>query len=120
VGSGLADALRVADGDADGLAEWLAEWLALALGVAVVRVALGDAVGVAESLREGEDGGSVAVDEDVVQAETAAEASRVKMPKPTAVNRPLSLVLAIAVRTFMDPPHASGRRRTGPRKRRGP
>jgi hypothetical protein len=116
VGSGLADVLRVADGDADGLAEWLA----LVLGVTVVRVALGDAVGVAESLCEGEDEGSVAVDEDVVQAETAAETSRVKMPKPTAVNMPLSLALAIAVRIFMDPPHASGRRRTGPRKRRGP
>jgi hypothetical protein len=116
VGSGLAGVLCVAAGDAGGLAEWLA----LALGVVVVRVPLGEAAGVAESLREGEDEGSVAVDEDVVQAETAAETSRVKMPKPTAVNMPLSLVLAIVVRTFMDPPHASGRRRTGPRKRRGP
>jgi hypothetical protein len=120
-GNGLGDGLRVADADADGLADdladgladglraGLAEGLALAVGVAIPCVPLAEAVGVAEALDEGEDGGSAAEDGDVVQAETAAQVSTVAMPQPTAVNFALSPVPAVVVRTFMKPPHASGR-----------
>jgi hypothetical protein len=121
VGNGLADRLGDADGDADGLADGLAddvadgltdelgEGLALAVGVAIPGVPLAEAVGVADALVEGEDGGSAAEDGDVVQDETAGQASMVAMPQPTAVNLALRPVPAVAVRTFMKPPHASGR-----------
>jgi hypothetical protein len=154
VGNGLADRLRVADGDGDGLrvadglcvADGDAGGLALALGVVTRAEPLGEAAGVAEALTAGEDVGSAAEGEDVVQAETAAEVSMVKVPQPMAVNLAPSLVPAVLVRTFMEPPNAPGRWRprypvpprkqtsegnertsplpgrptTGPRKRRGP
>jgi hypothetical protein len=97
VGNGLADDLGVADG------------VALALGVVTLAVPLGKAVGVAEMLPAGENLVGAAEGEDAVQAEIAAEASMVKMPEPMAVNLALSPVPAVVVRTFMKPPHASGR-----------
>src|SRR5258707_10544352 len=94
VGNGLADRLRVTDGDADGLADRLGDDVAdglgvglaemLALGVATPGVPLAEAAAVADALVVDEDVGSAAEDEDVVQAETAAEASMVAMPQPTA------------------------------------
>jgi hypothetical protein len=115
VGNGLADGLRVADGDGDGLR--VADGLrvpggdagGLALGVVTLAVPLGKAGGVAEALTAGEDVGSAAEGEDVVQAETAAEVSMVKVPQPMAVNLAPSPVPAVLVRTFMEPPNASGR-----------
>jgi len=101
VGNGLADRLDVADGDADGLR--------LALGVVAVAVPLGNAVDLAEALPPGEKLVGAAEGDDAVQAETAAEARRVKVPQPMAVNLALSPVPAVVVRTFMEPPHASGR-----------
>ena len=123
VGNGLADRLGDADrpgdaegrGEADRLGEAAGredvEGLVLGFGVVALAVPLAEAVGVADALVEGEDGGSAAEDGDVVQAETAAEASMAAMPQPTAVNLALRPVPAMAVRTFMKPPHASGRRR---------
>jgi hypothetical protein len=75
---------------------------------------------IAEALVEGDDGGRAAEGEDPVQAEIAAEASRARMPKPTTVSLARSPVPTAVVRTFMEPPHASGRWRSRFRKRRGP
>jgi hypothetical protein len=120
-GNGLADRLGDADrpgdpdgpGEADRLGEAAGredvEGLVLGFGVVALAVPLAEAVGVADALVEGEDGGSAAEDGDVVQAEIAAEASMAAMPQPTAVNLALRPVPAMAVRTFMKPPHASGR-----------
>ncbi len=63
----------------------------------------GEALG---SATEGE--GSAAEGEDVVHAEIAAEASMAAKPQPAAVSLELSPVPAV-VRTFTEPPLASGR-----------
>jgi hypothetical protein len=164
VGNGLGAGLCVADGDgealtdglaealgdglADGLAEALGDGLALAVGELAEGVSLAEEVDVAGAVMAGEDVGSDAEGEDVVQAEIAAEASMVTMPQPTALNLGLSPAPAAVVRTFIEPPRASGRWRprfpvphqkpasdrktcrrphpcprrlkAGPRKRRGP
>jgi hypothetical protein len=111
VGNGLAGGLGVADGVALalGVADGVAGVLALALGVVTLAVPLDKAVGVAETLPAGENLAGAAEGGDAVQAETAAEASMVKVPQPMAVNLALSPVPAVVVRTFMEPPHASGR-----------
>jgi hypothetical protein len=106
VGNELADELGVGDG------------VALVLGVVTLAVPLDKAVDVAEMLDPGENLVGVGEGEDDVQAEIAAEASMVKVPQPMAVNLALSPVPAVVVRTFMKPPHASGRWRPrfpGPR-----
>jgi hypothetical protein len=124
VGNGLADLLGVADddaewlgvseGDADrlGVSDELAEELALVLGEVAPVVPLGLVLGVADPVSAGKNGVGVAEGEDVVQAETDAEASMVKVAQLTAVSLALSPVLMMIVRTFMGPPHASGRWRT--------
>jgi hypothetical protein len=127
VGNGLSDGLGVAACDADGLgvaacdADGLgvaacdADGLGVAacdadgLGVVTLAVPLDKPVGVAETLAPGENLVGAAEGEDAVQAETATEASMAKVPQPMAVNLALSPVPAMAVRTFMEPPHASGR-----------
>jgi hypothetical protein len=96
-GNELADELGVGDG------------VALVLGVVTLAVPLDKAVDVAEMLDPGENLVGVGEGEDDVQAEIAAEASMVKVPQPMAVNLALSPVPAVVVRTFMKPPHASGR-----------
>jgi hypothetical protein len=101
VGEGVGDVrARVGDGLGDGLGE--AE--ALALGES-----LGESVGVAEVPTEGEDVGSAPEDVDDVQAVMLTEARMVKMPQPRAASLTRCLVPAGVVRTFMEPPHASGR-----------
>ena len=128
VGNGLADLLGVADddaewlgvseGDADrlGVSDELPEELALALALVLGEVApvvpLGLVLGVADPVSAGKNGVGVAEGEDVVQAETDSEASMVKVAQLTAVSLALSPVLMMIVRTFMGPPHASGRWRT--------
>jgi hypothetical protein len=117
VGNGLSDGLGVAACDADGLgvAACDADGLGVAacdadgLGVVTLAVPLDNPVGVAETLAPGENLVGAAEGEDAVQAETATEASMAKVPQPMAVNLALSPVPAVAVRTFMEPPHASGR-----------
>ena len=108
---GLADGLPVADRVAD----LLALGLALVLGAVARAVLVDEAVGVAEAPVADEDvgtgtegEGSVAEGEDVVHAEIAAEASMAAMPQPAAVSLELSPVPAV-VRTFTEPPLASGR-----------
>ncbi len=120
VGIGVADGLPVAEG----VAGLLALGLALVLGAVARAVVVDEAVGVAEAPvadedvgtgTEGEpsdgatDGeGSVAEGEEVVHAEIAAEARMAAMPQPAAVSLELSPVPAV-VRTFTEPPLASGR-----------
>jgi hypothetical protein len=80
-----------------------------------VAVPLDGVCGVGEVLSPGEnedDPAEVGVDPPE-QAETAAEASMVMVPQPMTVSIALSPVPAMAVRTFMAPPHAS-RRVTAP------
>ncbi len=101
VGDGVGD-VRARVGD--GLGEGLGEAEALALGEA-----LGESVGVAEVPTEGEDVGSAPEDVDDVQAVMLTEARMVKMPQPRAASLTRCLVPARVVRTFMEPPHASGR-----------
>jgi hypothetical protein len=68
--------------------------------------------------------GEVASDENVVvdpasgveaegpeQAETAAETKMVMAPQPRTLNIALSPAPAMVARTFIEPPHAAGRRR---------
>ena len=119
VGNGLVEGLPVADGDVGGLTEGRAEGLVLARGVLTPAVPLDEALRVGEAVPAGEevgsaaegedDVGSAAEGEDVVQAEIAAEASMATMPQPSAVSLAPSPVPAGVVRTFMEPPHASGR-----------
>ena len=114
VANGLADGLCVADGlgVADGLcvADDLAEGLSLVPGAPAVP--LGRIVTVAEPVTAGENEVGVGEGEDVVQAETDAETSMVRVAQPTRVNRALSPLPMMVVRIVMRPPHASGTWRT--------
>jgi hypothetical protein len=122
VGSGLADGLGAADvgascvavcvtdGDSEALALSLAELLAvLPDELAVLPDEIVD-VGEADPAGENEVGTAEGV--DPAQAETAAEASMVMVLQPMTANLALSHVPAMVVRTFMEPPHASGRCRS--------
>src|SRR5262245_13450387 len=124
----------LADGLGDGLFELVAPGLGVALpglgwmlpglgvmlpglGVAVPAVPLEETAGLAEVLPVGEDvGGSAAEGEDVVQADTAAQADMAAMPQPTARH----FADLAPVPTFMEPPHRLRRLKAGPRKRQGP
>ena len=66
------------------------------------------AVTVPEMVTDGVKVGTVGVEVDPLQAETATGASRVRAPQHTAVSLARN-VAAIVVRTFMGPPHAPGR-----------
>src|SRR5580704_4951893 len=57
----------------------------------------------------GERLGTVGVEVDPLQAETATGARMVKAPQHRAVSFARNAVPAIVVRTFMGPPHAPGR-----------
>lgn len=111
LGVGDTETTGDAEGDADGLTGGLADGLAVA--VAVVGAVVGTAVVEAELVTVGENEGTVGVvvDEPAEQAERAAEANMVMAPQPTAVSRTLSAVPAMVGRTFIGPPHGSGRRR---------
>lgn len=103
-GGGLADGLGagavcVADGDTAPLAEGLALPLAELLDE---RSGLGE-VGPA-----GENDVCTGEGADPVQAETAAEARMVMVLQPITASLALSPIPALVVRTFMEPPHASG------------
>src|ERR1700728_1103066 len=65
---------------------------------------------------EDDDEGVGSAPEDGVpeHAAMAREASRVTMPQPTAASLVLDPVPVTVLRTFMEPPHASGRKRRGP------
>jgi hypothetical protein len=93
--AGAAAGTRLADGlgVSEGLALALAELLDEEAGVGEVDPAGENEVGTDEGV-------------DPVQAETAAEASMVMALQPMTANLALSPVPAMAVRIFMEPPHA--------------
>ena len=118
----------LADGPGDGLFERVAPGLGVVLpGLGVVLPGLGVVVpavpleeetpGLAEVLLVGDDvGGSAAEGEDVVQADTTAQANMAAMPQPTARH----VAGLVPVPTFMEPPYRPRRLKAGPRKRQGP
>jgi hypothetical protein len=120
VGTGLAVGLGVTEGDGLGVVVGEGDGLVVGLGVGLglpLGEPLGETVDVADAPAEDEDEGVGSAPEDGVpeHAETVTETSTVKMPQPTAASSlPLSLVPATVPRTFMEPPHASGRKRRGP------
>jgi hypothetical protein len=102
------------DGDGDALGRGRAVLMVgLGLGVVAlglgetVAVLLGEALTVGEKLPPGENDDDVgsAVGVEPEQAETAAGARMVMVPKPTTASFALSPVLAMAARTFTEPPH---------------
>ena len=123
VGAGLAVGLGVTEGDGlgvvegEGLVVGLGLGLGLELGLGLV---LGELLGerdpVADEPVEDDDEGVGSAPEDGVpeHAAMAREASRVTMPQPTAASLVLDPVPVTVLRTFMEPPHASGRKRRGP------
>jgi len=120
VGAGLAVGLGVTDGDGltvgDGEGDGLAEVLGLGLTLGEL---LGETDAVADERAEDEDedeGVGSAPEEGLPEhADTVTEARTVKMPQPkTAASLALDLLPATVLRTFMEPPHASGRKRRGP------
>jgi hypothetical protein len=97
VGTGLVDRLGACDGDADECGEGLAEEWERAEALLAAAGGLAPAVppgcAVADARAPGEDVGNGTEGEDVVHAQTAAEARMVTMPQP-AVSRALSAFLA--------------------------
>jgi hypothetical protein len=114
VGIGLGVGLGVGDGvgDVEADADSLAEALVLALSLALL-LSPADVLAEPDSV-----GGNTDVpDPPEVQAETTPETSTAKMAQPTAVSVALRAIVAIAVRTFIEPPHAPGRCRSFLRSR---
>lgn len=117
LGAGLAVGLGLADGDGLGVVEGegLVVGLGLELGLGLGEL-LGELDPVADEPVEDDDEGVGSAPEDGFpeHAAMAKEASRVTMPQPTAASLVLGLVPVTVLRTFMEPPHASGRKRRGP------
>jgi hypothetical protein len=119
VGAGLAVGLGLAEGDGLGVVEGegLVVGLGLELGLGLV---LGEELAELDPLAdepvEDDDEGVGSAPELGVpeHAAMAREASRVTMPQPTAASLVLDPVPVTVLRTFMEPPHASGRKRRGP------
>lgn len=109
------DGLGVVDGDGVGEGDGLVVGLGLELGL-VLGEPLGEPDPVADAPVEDEDEGVGSAPEDGFPEHAAmvTEASAVKMPQPTAASLVLDLVPETVLRTFMQPPHASGRKRRGP------
>lgn len=132
-GNVVGDGDGEADGDADGdglgeepgepLGEAPGDELALGLALEPGAAAPGelplDADGIAGALLPGEDLGSVAEDEEVVQAEMATEASKAASPQLMAADRPLNAVLTSVACNFMKPPRNDGGHRGKARGRPG-
>jgi hypothetical protein len=121
VGAGLAVGLGLTEGDGlgvvegDGLVVGLGLELGLGLGLVLGEV-LAELDPLADEPVEDDDEGVGSAPEDGVpeHAAMAREASRVTMPQPTAASLVLDPVPVTVLRTFMEPPHASGRKRRGP------
>jgi hypothetical protein len=119
VGAALAVGLGLTEGDGLGVVEGegLVDGLGLELGLGLL---LGELLGELDPLAdepvEDDDEGVGSAPEDGVpeHAAMAREASRVTMPQPTAASLVLDRVPVTVLRTFMEPPHASGRKRRGP------
>jgi hypothetical protein len=125
VGAGLAVGLGLAEGDGLGVVEreGLVVGLGLGLGLGLelgLGLVLGEVLAELDPLAdepvEDDDEGVGSAPEVGVpeHAAMAREASRVTMPQPTAASLVLDPVPATVLRTFMEPPHASGRKRRGP------
>jgi hypothetical protein len=125
VGAGLAVGLGLAEGDGLGVAEREGLVVGLGLGLELgLGLGLGLVLGellaeldpVADEPAEDDDEGVGSAPDDGVpeHAAMAREASRVTMPQPTAASLVLDPVPVTVLRTFMEPPHASGRKRRGP------
>jgi hypothetical protein len=119
VGAGLAVGLGLAEGDGLGVVE--REGLVVGLGLGLeLGLVLGELLAELDPLAdepvEDDDEGVGSAPElgAPEQAAMAREASRVTMPQPTAASLVLDPVPATVLRTFMEPPHASGRKRRGP------
>jgi hypothetical protein len=120
-GAGLAVGLGLTEGDGlgvvegDGLVVGLGLELGLGLGLVLGEV-LAELDPLADEPVEDDDEGVGSAPEDGVpeHAAIAREASRVTMPQPTAASLVLDPVPVTVLRTFMEPPHASGRKRRGP------
>jgi hypothetical protein len=117
VGAGLAVGLGLTVGDGLGVVEGegLVVGLGLELGLGLGEL-LGELDPVADEPAEDDDEGVGSAPEDGApeHAAMAREASRVTMPQPTAASLVLDWVPVTVLRTFMEPPHASGRKRRGP------
>jgi hypothetical protein len=101
IGDGLAEGSGLGLLESDGLGE--ADGLALALAEAL---GLGETLTDEEPVTAGVNtAGGVELD---VQAESATQASTVVKPQPTAVSLTRCAVHAMAVRAFIEPPHALG------------
>jgi hypothetical protein len=119
VGAGLAVGLGLTEGDGLGVVEGegLVDGLGLELGLGLL---LGELLGeldplADEPVEDDDEGVGSAPEEGVPEhAAMAREASRVTMPQPTAASLVLDRVPVTVLRTFMEPPHASGRKRRGP------
>ena len=121
VGARLAVGLGLAEGDGVGVVEGEGFVVGLGLGLELgLWLVLGELLGeldpVADAPGEDDDEGVGSAPEDGVpeHAAMAREASRVTMPQPTAASLVLGPVPVTVLRTFMEPPHASGRKRRGP------
>ena len=125
VGARLAVGLGLAEGDGLGVVEGEGFVVGLGLGLELglelgLWLVLGELLGeldpVADAPGEDDDEGVGSAPEDGVpeHAAMAREASRVTMPQPTAASLVLDPVPVTVLRTFMEPPHASGRKRRGP------
>jgi hypothetical protein len=115
VGAGLA--LGLGETDGDGLADVVGEGDGLVLGLGLeLGLTLGELLGeldpVADEPVEDDDEGvgSAPEDGEFEHAAIVTEASAITIPQPTAASLALSLVPATVLRTFMEPPHASGRK----------
>jgi hypothetical protein len=107
VGVGLAEGSGVGLIDSDGVSEGVGLALSEAVGVpsgldVLVVVGVTEEVGVTAGVNTA---GGVELD---VQAESATQASMVVKPQPTAVSLTRCAVHAMAVRAFIEPPHALG------------
>jgi hypothetical protein len=101
VGLGVGSGLGVPESDGLGEGDGVALSEAVGLGEPVAE-ALADGVPVSAGVNTA---GGVELD---VQAESATQASTVVKPQPTAVSLTRCAVHAMAVRAFIEPPHALG------------
>jgi hypothetical protein len=101
VGLGVGSGLGVPESDGLGEGDGLTLSEALGLGEPLAE-ALADGVPVSAGVNTA---GGVELD---VQAESATQASTVVKPQPTAVRLTRCAVHAMAVRAFIEPPHALG------------
>ena len=93
-------------GVAGGVADVPGKGLVLVVGAVPLP---GVPLAVADPVTEGEKMAGVVGEEPPEHAEIPTEASTVRTPKPAAVNRVLSTVPVMGVRTFMEPPRGPGR-----------